>query len=204
MLNTMQEKFWPTEAFGVHEEAQNTKFSKTVNMFSHINTGTAFVTMFVLLSLPFYRQVKEFPYKIWLPGLQLHESPLFEIITIWQWVTNYWTLLFSIICYDYVFIMFSASVIAQLKMLQKAIEKHGDVDYNKITSFLEKRCGKDAEWKNHEEKCLALFRVCTEHHVLLTNFIYELYSTYSLMFLAQFAGTFNALCFSGYILVSVE
>lgn len=204
MLETMQKKFWSTRAFGAREEIENTKFSKTVNMFSHINTASAFVTMLVLLCLPFYRQVKEFPFKIWLPGVALHKSPLFEIITIWQWITNYWTVLFSILCYDYIFVMFSAAVIAQLKMLQKALKHVTKKNQDEIIAFLESRSVNVKKSKNHEERCLALLNVCIDHHVVLTNFLKDIYSTYSLPFLAQFAGTFNALCFSGYILVSVE
>lgn len=204
MFRTMQKEFWPTQAFGVKEETKNTKFSKTVNMFSHINTMSALVTMFVLLCLPFYRGAKEFPFKIWLPGIRLHDSPMFEIITIWQWVTNYWTVLPGIMCYDYIFVMFSGAVIAQLKMLQTALKHYTKLNNNEIIAFLEKRSGHVGNWKNHEERCLALLRVCIEHQVLLTNFLKEFYSTYSLPFLAQYAGSFNALCFSGYILVSVE
>lgn len=206
MLDIMQNSFWPTHAFGQEAETENTRFSKTVNMFSHINTASAFATMLVLLCLPFYRRVKEFPFKIWLPGLSIHQTPFFEIITFWQWLTNYWTVLFSILCYDYIFVMFSAAAIAQLKMLQTAIRHLTKLNnYNKINSFLEGRGNVDIKYlKTHEEKCLALLKVCIGHHVVLTSFLKELYTTYSLPFLAQFAGTFNALCFSGYILVSVK
>lgn len=204
MFDIMQKKFWPTKEFSEKEERKNTKFSKTVNMFSHLNTITAFITMFVLLCLPFLRQIREFPFKMWLPGVNLHKSPLFEIITIWQWITNYWTVLFGILCYDYIFVMFSGAIIAQLKMLQKALEHHARINGNEVTKFLESRCGNLNGFKSHEEKSLALFKICLEHHMVITNFVEDIYSAYSLPLLAQFAGTFNALCFSGYILVSVE
>lgn len=203
LLRVMQEEFWPTDAFGIKAENEITKFSKIVNMFSHINTASAFVTMLVLLCLPFYRQVKEFPFKIWLPKFQIHESPLFELITVWQWITNYWTVLFSILCYDYIFIMFSAAVIAQLKMLQKALRNVTKINCDEIAIFLECHCDVNNS-KNYEDRCLQLLKVCIQHHAVLTKFLRELYTIYSLPFLAQFAGTFNALCFSGYILVSVE
>lgn len=205
MLDVMQTKFWPTHSFGSKEETENTTFSKTINMFSHINTASAFVTMFVLLCLPFYRRVKEFPFKIWLPNDRLHETPFFELITIWQWITNYWTVLFSILCYDYIFVTFSAAAIAQLKMLQKALKSITNKDKDEIIRFLENRnTASNAKIKTHEDKCLEMLKVCVKHHVILTNFLNDVYTTYSLPFLAQFAGTFNALCFSGYILVSVE
>lgn len=205
MFNIMTTRFWSTKTFGPEQEDRNTKFSRTVNMFSHINTVSAFATMFVLLALPFFRGVREFPFKIWWPGIPFHESPLFEIVLVWQWITNYWTTLFSIMCYDYIFVMFSTAAIAQLKMLQSALKSLAGKRRNEMVRFLENRCNsKSSSLLTDEERYLAMLKVCIEHHVVLTKFLNDLYTTYSLPFLAQFAGTFNALCFSGYILVSVE
>lgn len=195
--------FWPTQAFGPKEEERNSKFSKTVNMFSHINTASAFVTMLVLLCLPFYRGVKEFPFKIWVPGVDIHESPFFEVITVWQWVTNYWTTLFSILCYDYIFVMFALSAICQLKMLQSALRNLTKKNNGEVFRFLKRRSGEVAGL-NEEDRALAMLKVCVKHHVVLTNFLNDIYTTYSLPFLAQFAATFNALCFSGYVLATVK
>lgn len=166
----MSEGFWLSHAFGNDEEKKNTTFSKTANMFSHINTVLAFITMGLLLCLPGIRGVKELPFKIHVPFVDIYQYPYYQIALIWQWTTNYWTVLFSIMCYDYIFVMFSVSTICQLQMLQSAIQNVSESGDLTIRNFLAQHADYELhESKNAEARRLALLKVCVKHHSFITE-----------------------------------
>lgn len=170
MLKTMSQKFWTSNSLGDRFERSCTYFSKVMNMFSHINTASAFVTMAVLLCLPIIHRVKELPFKIWSPFVDVHAHPYFEIVIFWQWVTNYWSVLFVILCYDYIYVMFTTSSICQFKMLQVVLQRIGSNSQsgNDVFKFLERERGKKIVG-DEEEKCLELLKICIEHHDVINR-----------------------------------
>lgn len=160
--------FWPSDSFGKEMEINNTYFSKVYNMYSHINTISAFITMGVLLCLPVIHGIKQFPFKVWVPLVDPFEHPYFEIILVWQWITNYWTVLFSILCYDYIYVMFVNSIICQLKMLQEALKSIASTENSAIIMFLETKTGKTV-FRSENDRMLELLKVCIDHHKVLTE-----------------------------------
>lgn len=167
----MSESFWPSTAFGEKEETKNTKFSKTMNMFSHWNTIFAFFTMTAMLTLPFINGVKEFPFKIHVPFLNVHQNLYYELVLVWQWIVGFWTIIFGIMCYDYIFVTLTVSSICQLKMLQSALKGILSNADPEVTRFLERAAG--VNWKsckNSEERRLKLLNVCIEHHSFVSEY----------------------------------
>lgn len=176
MFKTMSKNFWTSDSFGEKEEIKNTQFSKTMVMFSHWNTILAIITLVGLLMLPFVQGVREFPFKVYIPFLDVHEYPYFEIIMCWQWITGFWTVLCSIICYDYITVAFMTGSICQLKMLQCAIKSIGNNDNLQVETFLENAAAiNKRKYTNLEDKHLHLLSVCIKHHALLSKYEISFY-----------------------------
>lgn len=194
-LITVQTKFWhPTIGkFELQNSMRNQVRLVKINMYLIYGIALSFATEFIGLAV--ISTERRLPFVSDLP-FDWTATPVYEILFIFQVLTNVLINITSILGHDFLFYALTINVICQFRLLKYVVRRIGSKDAERMVVLVGGNTRQDIDAE--------LLRRCVQHHTLLLKCCDDLEKIFSITVFVQYAASVLSLCVSAFLITMVS
>lgn len=172
VLRVISEEYWPADLAGPETEQSVLTNSWIVIAMMCTYLTTAFFSCWDFMATPLVFGRRELPLQSSFPFVW-DKSPLFEILYVWQFMSNSFIVVHSIATHDFFLNCLLANCITQLKLLKAVLRSIGNGNSKEFNKKL-KQFGysdRNVSTKTNEEEEFKLVIKCVQHHIKIVKYV---------------------------------